>query len=117
MPTTANVGEPDALCGRCWATMHFFAPPWCWKCGMPFPYPVDEGALCAACARDRPSWDRARAVLRYDKHSRRLAIGVTHGDRTHMAGAFGRWMLRAGGEVLDDADLMVPVPLHWTRLF
>ncbi|HEV2333899.1 MAG TPA: double zinc ribbon domain-containing protein [Stellaceae bacterium] len=23
------VGEPDALCGRCWASMTFFAPPWC----------------------------------------------------------------------------------------
>jgi hypothetical protein len=27
------VGEPDALCGQCWATMSFFAPPWCAVCG------------------------------------------------------------------------------------
>jgi predicted amidophosphoribosyltransferase len=26
-------------------------------------------------------------------------------------------MLRAGGELLADAPLLVPVPLHWTRLF
>jgi len=26
-------------------------------------------------------------------------------------------MHRAGSEVLADADLLVPVPLHWTRLF
>ena len=30
---------------------------------------------------------------------------------------FGRWMQRAGGEVLAAAELLVPVPLHWTRLF
>jgi predicted amidophosphoribosyltransferase len=27
------VDEPDALCGRCWAAMTFFAPPWCAVCG------------------------------------------------------------------------------------
>jgi ComF family protein len=69
------------------------------------------------CARQQPSWDRARTVFRYDKNSRRLVLGMKHGDRTHLAGAFGRWMHRAGGEVLAGADLLVPVPLHWTRLF
>ena len=56
-------------------------------------------------------------MLRYDKHSRHLVLGLKHGDRTHVAGAFGRWMHRTGAEVLADADLLVPVPLHWTRLF
>jgi ComF family protein len=42
---------------------------------------------------------------------------LKHGDQTHLAGAFGRWMQRAGGEVLAGADLLLPVPLHWTRLF
>ena len=73
--------------------------------------------MCAACARETRSWDRARAVLRYDKNSRRLVLALKHGDRTHLAAAFGRWMHRAGGEVLSGADLLIPVPLHWTRLF
>jgi ComF family protein len=113
----AVVGEPDALCGPCWATMSFFAPPWCAVCGLPFPYPMGEGAVCAACARERVSWDRARAVMRYDRHSRGLILALKHGDRTHLAKALGMWMHRAGGDILDGADLMVPVPLHWTRLF
>jgi ComF family protein len=111
------VGEADSLCGRCWGGMTFFAPPWCALCGAPFAHPMGEDALCAACARAKWSWDRARAVIRYDKNSRHLVLGLKHGDRTHVAGAFGRWMLRAGTEVLAGADLLVPVPLHWTRLF
>jgi ComF family protein len=111
------VDEPDALCGQCWATMSFFAPPWCANCGLPFPYPMGEGAVCAACARERVSWDLARAVMRYDKHSRQLVLSLKHGDRTHLARALGLWMRRAGGDVLDGADWVVPVPLHWTRLF
>jgi len=112
-----TVDEPDSLCGRCWSGVTFFAPPWCAACGLPFPHPMGEDALCAACARERRSWDRARAVLRYDKNSRRLVLGLKHGDRTHQARAFGRWMHRAGADVLSGADLLIPVPLHWTRLF
>src|SRR5712691_4633819 len=112
-----TVSEPDSLCGRCWSSITFFAPPYCSICGLPFPHPMGEGAVCADCARERASWDRARAVMRYDKHSRRLVLALKHGDRTHLAGALGGWMHRVGGEILDRVDFIMPVPLHWTRLF
>src|SRR5205814_9403838 len=35
----------------------------------------------------------------------------------HLARALGGWMRRTGAEILDGADLIAPVPLHWTRLF
>lgn len=111
------VAELDSLCGPCWATITFFTPPWCVLCGAPFAHPMDPDTLCADCARQRSSWDRARAALRYDRNSRHLVLGLKHGDRTHVAGPFGRWMHRAGTDVLAGADLLVPVPLHWTRLF
>ena len=66
-------------------------------CGLPFPHPQGEDAVCAECARETRSWDRARAVLRYDKNSRHLVLALKHGDRTHLARAFGRWMHRIGG--------------------
>ncbi len=112
-----TVSGPDSLCGPCWSSITFFAPPYCSMCGLPFPHPMGEGAVCAECARERASWDRARAVMRYDKHSRRLVLALKHGDRTHLAGALGGWMRRAGGDILDGVDFILPVPLHWTRLF
>ena len=113
----AMVENVDALCGSCWAAITFFAPPWCAICGLPFPHPMGDGAICADCARQHPSWDVARSVFRYDRYSRRLVLMLKHGDQTHLAGAFSRWMHRAGGEVFAGADLVMPVPLHWTRLF
>jgi hypothetical protein len=97
------VEQPDALCSRCWSGITFFAPPWCVLCGLPFPHPMGEDAVCGECARERPIWNQARAVLRYDKNSRRLLLGFKHGDHTHSAAAFGRWMHRAGSEVLAGA--------------
>jgi ComF family protein len=55
--------------------------------------------------------------MRYDKHSRRLVLALKHGDRTHLAKALGGWMHRAGSDIFDRVDFIVPVPLHWTRLF
>ncbi len=110
------VDEPNALCGRCWAAMTFFAPPWCAVCGLPFPHPMGESAVCADCARQQASWNRARSVMRYDKHSRPLVLALKY-DRTHLAKALGGWMHRAGGDILEGVDFIVPVPLHWTRLF
>ena len=55
--------------------------------------------------------------MAYDDASRELVLGFKHGDRTQAAPVFGRWMARAGAELLAEADLIAPVPLHWTRLF
>jgi ComF family protein len=113
----AAVTQAGALCAECWRGLTFLGRPCCACCGLPFEYDLGESVLCGDCARHRPTFDRARAALRYDDASRRLILGFKHGDRLHSAPAFGRWLKRAGGELIRDADLSIPVPLHWTRLF
>lgn len=113
----AVTDKPGTLCAPCWRTMQFLAPPFCACCGFPFEYDSGEGALCGACSRHSPAFDRARAVLRYDDASRGLILGFKHADKTHAAPAFGRWMARAGAGLLAEESIIVPVPLHWTRLF
>ena len=111
------VGEAHSLCADCWRAVTFVAPPLCACCGYPFEFDAGEGALCGVCTRDPPPWDRARAAFRYDDRSRGLILAFKYRDRTDAAKAFGQWLCRAGEELLAEADLLVPVPLHWTRLF
>jgi ComF family protein len=66
---------------------------------------------------DPPAYGRARAVVRYDDIARDLIHRLKYGDRLDLAAAMGQWMARAGRELLDDADALVPVPLHWRRLW
>jgi ComF family protein len=98
----------------------FLGPPLCRGCGFPFELapaaPAAEGALCAACHADPPAFDRARAVMAYDAGSRGLVLAFKHADRTEAAPPFARWMARAGAELLAEADVIAPVPLHRWRL-
>jgi ComF family protein len=113
----ALVSDAGTLCADCWEHIDFLGPPQCASCGHPFEYEAGDGALCAACAATPPLYDRARSVFRYDEHSRGLILKFKHADRTHSAPAFGRWLVRAGDELLREADFLAPVPLHRWRLF
>ncbi len=111
------VGTAGGLCAACWSRLSFVAPPYCARCARPFVHDPGPGALCVACTGRPRGWRRARSALLYDERSRALVLPFKHGDRTDMARACGRWMARAGAELLAEADLMAPVPLHWRRLF
>jgi ComF family protein len=115
------VATPGALCPDCWPHYSFIAAPHCQRCGIPFTADLSsadpgQDALCVDCLTRPPRFRRARAVLVYDDKSRRVVLPLKHGDRTDMAKACGRWMARAGAELVSDADFVAPVPLHWRRL-
>ncbi|WP_043743854.1 ComF family protein [Paramagnetospirillum magneticum] len=112
-----EVAEPGSLCPTCWSGMVFLGDPSCACCGLPFEFDPGDGVLCGECARRTPHYSRARAVFRYDDSSKALILRFKHGDRLEGVGAFARWMARAGGAMLAEADpLLVPVPLHRWRL-
>lgn len=110
------VARQGGLCAGCWRGLTFIALPYCACCGLPFAYRVEGAALCAACMADPPPFGRARSVLVYDDGSRPLVLTFKHADRTHAARPFGAWLARAGADILRDADLLAPVPLHRWRL-
>nr|WP_276570049.1 ComF family protein [Rhodovibrio salinarum] len=114
------VGAAGTLCPACWEAVTFLGPPMCRCCGFPFELApeVDAGeSLCAACHASPPPYAHARAVMAYDDGSRGLVLGFKHADRSEAAPAFAQWMARAGHELLTEAQVIVPVPLHRWRLF
>ncbi len=112
----ALVAGPGTLCAPCWTDLTFIAPPLCARCGVPFAFAVRGETVCGQCRRRAPSYDRARSVLRYDAASRGLVLAFKHGDRTESAPAFAAWLRRAAGGLLEGAPILVPVPLHPSRL-
>ncbi|MFI5012128.1 MAG: ComF family protein [Hyphomicrobiales bacterium] len=109
--------EPRALCAACWGRLGLIERPYCERLGTPFSVDVGTALLSPAAIADPPVYERARAVARYDDVARALAHRLKYGDRLDLASTLGGWMARAGAELLRDADLIVPVPLHRRRLW
>ena len=103
------------VCATCWSKLSFIAPPFCPRLGIPFVYDPGPGVLSMQAIADPPAYQRARAAVRFDEVARRLVHGLKYHDRSDLAPTMAGWMARAGGELLDDADVIVPVPLHWRR--
>lgn len=113
----AQVDAPQTLCAACWGKLTFLGDPCCQACGHPFDFETPDELFCGACLRRHPPFERARAALLYDDASRDLILAFKHADRTERAELFAKWMLAAGRDLVTEADVIVPVPLHWTRLF
>jgi len=107
--------DGDGVCATCWAKLSFIAPPMCPRLGIPFIYDPGPGLLSMEAIANPPAYRRARAAVRYDDVAKTLVHALKYQDRTDLAPAMGRWMARAGHELLDEADILVPVPLHWRR--
>lgn len=120
-PACVSCGELTdsewALCGSCWREAGFLSGALvCDACGVPLPG-RDEGPVhCDDCLRRPRPWSRGRAALPYRGTGRALVLALKHADRTDLAKPLGRWLAAAARPLLRPAQVLVPVPVHWTRL-
>jgi len=113
----APVAGELALCGDCWRDTPFITGLVCGACGTPLP--GEDSApdvLCDDCMAIARPWAAGRAALLYKDNARRLVLALKHGDRTELARPAARWMQRAADGLIGPETLVVPVPIHWTRL-
>lgn len=111
------VDEPASLCVACWDRLRHIDEPVCDALGTPFAYDQGEGALSAAALSDPPAWDRARAAVLFDDEAAKLVHALKYRDRPEAGLLMARMMARAGRRLLGEADVILPVPLHWLRLW
>jgi ComF family protein len=111
------VSEPGLLCGPCWRRLTLIERPWCEILGTPFTLDMGEGMVSPEAIANPPPFARARSAVAYTGVARRLVQGLKFQDRTELARSMAAWMARAGGELLAEADMIVPVPLHRRRFF
>lgn len=110
--------QHGALCPACWGRIDFIERPYCERLGTPFPYDLGIEGLQSRDAIANPSvYGRARAVAKFDEGpARNLVHRLKYSDRMELAKPLGLWTARAGQEILAEADLLIPVPLHRGRL-
>jgi ComF family protein len=117
----APVDRQGQLCGACGGKIDFIGAPLCDRLGIPLPFDTGERSWSAAAIAAPPAYDRARAVARYSSTMRDLVQSFKYRDRHESLPLFGRWLVKAGEELLPETELLIPVPLHraklWSRRF
>lgn len=115
------VAHPGLVCGACWSELSFIEAPLCDHLGTPFAFDPGPDVLSDEARRRPRSWRRARAVVEYSDVARSLVHGLKYHDRADGLDLMARTMARAGREILGEADMVIPVPLHgfrqWQRRF
>jgi ComF family protein len=120
--TGLPVGKNGMISPELWGALDFLAGAMCPRCGFPFAFenefedPFSNEYICAHCIESPPNFSRARSALKYNEASRALILSFKHGDRLHAVPVFTPWLLNAGKELFEGCDIIVPVPLHPSRL-
>jgi ComF family protein len=112
-----QVESDFGLCGSCWRDTPFISGLCCDVCGVPL-LGQDTGGneLCDDCLTIARPWGRGRAAVLYRDNGRKLVLSLKHGDRHDIVRPAALWMANAIRPLIAPNMLVVPVPLHWTRL-
>jgi predicted amidophosphoribosyltransferase len=108
------VADVHSFCPDCWKQVEFLGHSGCVICGLPLQ--ATDAESCAVCLARPPRIARTRSAVAYGELSRSLAIRLKYGRKVAIARTMARYMAplieKSGG-----APILVPVPLHRTRLW
>jgi ComF family protein len=112
----AVLEEPTqgCVCATCWRSVLPITPPICDRCGDPL---ARADTPCLNCSCRTSMVTRARAVGEYEGTLREIIHALKYSGRHSLARPVAGLMRQRGRELLDEADCVVPVPLHWRRRY
>lgn len=114
----AATGSTDGLCVSCWRGLSFIERPYCERLGLPFERDLAPGLLSPEAIAHPPAFRRARAAVVFDDGpARTLVHRLKYGDRHEVAALMGRCMARVAADLTEDRPTLLPMPLHWRRLW
>ncbi|PIB26539.1 hypothetical protein BFP76_11595 [Amylibacter kogurei] len=108
----------NGLCSDCWGDTYFIDGAICDSCGTPLiGEDMGDELICDSCTHAPPAWIQGRASVVYDGGGRRIILALKHGDRLDVVIPLAEWMIKSGADLLRKTDVIIPVPLHRSRLF
>ena len=110
------IGQEGAFCNECWQKLQFITDPKCKICSHPFEFQVEDALICAQCCAKKPSYDKAVSIFAYNHLIKKIVGDFKYRDTTYLAKKFARILFNHSSDLINNADLIVPVPLHKKRL-
>ena len=119
--TCANyIQDEHSFCYECLKQIDFISDSLCKICGRPFTLDLsDLVSSCAKCMLNKPSFDSARALMKYDnKIAKKIIYNFKYNDKTFLAISLARLIYRNYKDWMSDCDIVIAIPMYkLKRLF
>jgi ComF family protein len=110
------VEDENSLCLECWEKIKFIKPPFCCKCSSPLEFNISDEDICLSCIKNNPSYIKLRSAVVYDRNSARIIFKFKFFDKMHLKKFMAKCMAKSAEDILENVDILIPVPLHKKRL-
>ena len=104
---------PHQFCATCWQLVEWLGQGGCDQCGLPLE--ATDVDHCARCLARPPIIARSRAAIAYGEIARSLVLRLKYSRKVALAATMARYMRPLVNASPD--TILVPVPLHWSRLW
>ncbi len=104
---------PHQFCTSCWQKVDWLGQGGCDCCGMPLE--ATDIEHCARCLAQAPIIARTRAAIAYGEIARSLVLRLKYSRKVALASTMARYMRPL--VAAEPGTIIVPVPLHWTRMW
>nr|WP_284706100.1 ComF family protein [Wolbachia pipientis] len=101
------------LCDECGKKISFLTKHYCNVCGTVI---SDNIYTCGKCIANPPPFKVLRSAFAYDQHSKNMIINFKFFDNLNYVKTYVKWMYQANWDIFQDAEIIIPIPLHKMRL-
>jgi len=105
------------ICKSCIEQLPFIKEPFCSMCGMPF-FGDTMSHICGRCQKEPFHFDRARSIFVFEREIKKAIYCLKYNSRPLISSTLGILFTQYAQNLIskDDYDVVVPVPLHKSRL-
>lgn len=114
-----DISQDAIFCASCFSRLTFISQPFCKICGKMIEtsnYDDDEAMICNSCLDHPKSFDIARSLFQYDNESKKIIMKIKKEADNNTSKICSQMLIARYINILKDADFIIPVPSHWTRI-
>ena len=110
------IENENSFCQNCWEKIKFIQKPFCDKCSTPYENDIDNNSICINCLKNKPLYVKLRSSVVYNEYVKKIISSFKFNDKTYLKKFISICMIKSSQDILNDIDILIPVPLHKKRL-